>query len=493
MSPTFRSLAVPNFRRYATGAVASNVGTWMHRVAQAWLVLELTGDATMLGVAIGLQFAPMLILGPIAGSLADRRDRRRLLVMTQIALAVQALALGTVVILGGATPVLVLGSAALLGLVTAIDAPARQAFVGDLVPPSDLPNAVALNSASFHAARLVGPAVAGLVIAEWGTGPVFLLNSLTFGAMLFALFRLEPTWARPMAVHRTGGVKDGMRFVASHRDLLYVMILMGIVAMLALNFQMMIAIMSTQEFRAGPATYGVLGSAMAVGSLVGALVSARRGRTSVRLVFTSATILGFATAVAGLMPTLASFAVSLAICGALALTMMTAATSYLQTRSGTEHRGRVMALYLALFFGTTPIGAPIVGWMVEQWGPRTGLVLPGLLSAAAAVVVGLLYARRGRRRPRRLQRSDAYAIASSTGSCRVEFPIRTHSSGGEDLPAERNTGREALGTTSRHSSTPSTEGKLTATEDVTNAPRVLAKKSRNHSSYRSESGCLTRA
>lgn len=400
----FTSLALADYRRYAVGALASNVGTWMHRIGQSWLILALTGDATMLGISMALQFLPMLLVGPWAGVLADRSDRRRLLMLTQAALALQALALGLVVLAGAATAPLVLGAALLLGVITAIDAPARQSIVSDLVGPGRVVNAVSLNSASFNAARLVGPAIAGVVIAVAGTGWVFVVNSLTFLFMLGALSRISPRAAQPAGRAR-GGVRAGLRHVRRHADLLFVTAVAGLVSMFALNFQLNIAVMATDEFGAGPVAYGVLASVMAVGSLAGALLAARRGRTSVRIVAAAAGGLSLATIAAGLMPDVWTFGAALVACGLFALTMMTAANSYLQTHAGAEHRSRVMALYLAIFFGTTPVGAPLVGWMTEQWGPRAGMVLPGVLALAG--VIGLAAAYRSRQGQRRTGLPDS--------------------------------------------------------------------------------------
>lgn len=386
----FTSLTIPDYRRYAVGAAASNIGTWMHRVGQSWLVLALTGEAAMLGIAMALQFLPMLVVGPWAGVLADRFDRRRLLMVTQAALAAQALALGVVVLAGAATALIVLGAALLLGIITAIDAPARQSIVSDLVGKHRVVNAVSLNSASFNAARLVGPALAGVVIATAGTGWVFVVNSLTFAAMLTALTRITGS-TEPVPGARRGGVRDGLAHVLRHGDLFFVIAIAGLVSMFVLNFQLNIAVMAVQEFDAGPVAYGVLGSVMAIGSLGGALLAARRGHTSVRIVAGAAVALSLATIVAGLMPNVWAYGAGLVACGLAALTMMTGANSYLQTHAGQEHRSRVMALYLAVFFGTTPVGAPLVGWMTEAWGPRAGMVVPGLLALACTVAIALAY------------------------------------------------------------------------------------------------------
>lgn len=373
--------------------LASNVGTWMYRIGQSWLVLALTGDAVMLGLVTALQFLPMLVVGPWAGVLADRMDRRRLLMWTQGALAVQAVALAAVTLLGLATPALLLFAAAVLGLITALDGPARASMVSDLVPQDQVVNAVSLNSASLNAARLIGPAIAGLVIAAAGTGWVFLLSTVTFVAMMVALSGITSSQRIP-AGRRDGGVAEGIRHVREHPDLLFVIALAGLVSMFALNFQITTALMSTQEFHAGPVVFGILGSVMAIGSLAGSLLAARRGFTNLGIVAGAAIALGVTTVLAGLAPNAWLFAAALTLCGISALTMMTGANSYLQTRTDDEHRSRVMALYLTVFFGTTPLGAPVVGWMAGTFGPRAGLILPGLLALMVACALLLAFRRR---------------------------------------------------------------------------------------------------
>jgi MFS family permease len=368
----------------------------MHRVAQGWLVLELTGNAVLLGLITALQFAPMLVVSPWAGSLADRRSPRKVLLVTQSTLAVQAFVLAGLVLAGVVTTFWLAAFALLLGVSKAIDAPARQTMVSDLVQRAMVPNAVALNSASFNLARLIGPALAGVLIAAWGTGLVFMLNAVSFFAFLSALLLIRI--AAPSHNCRTGGVRDGVRYVISRPDLLAVIAVSGIVSMFVLNFQMTIAIMATQEYGVGAEVYGLLASTMAIGALTGSLIAARRGRTSVRLVFGSAAALAGLTVVAGLMPTPQLFATSLVATGAAALTMMTGANAYLQTHAGPDHRGRVMALYLAIFFGTTPIGAPIAGWLAAVFGGRWALIVPGLLALLAVAVLSCWFHRVGARK-----------------------------------------------------------------------------------------------
>ena len=366
----------------------------MHRIAQSWLVLQLTGDARMLGLVVAAQFAPMLFLAPWAGVLADRYDRRRLLQITQVGMGLQALALGVLTLTGHATGALVLAAAVVLGLFTALDGPARQSIVSDLVPSSDVVNAVALNSANFNAARLVGPAIAGLMIAAWGPGWVFLVNAATFAVMFLALSRIQ--LAPRVRTARPGGLRDGLRYVRHRPDLWFVIATAGAVAMLVFNFPITIALMVSDEFAADARSYGVLASLMAVGSLAAAVIQARRASIDVRLVAISAGAAGVAGILAGLMPTVATFAAALVACGAAALTMMTSANAYLQTHSDSEHRSRVMALYMAVFFGTTPVGAPLIGVLADDFGPRAALVIPGVASVLVTVALVGAYRWAGR-------------------------------------------------------------------------------------------------
>ena len=373
--------------------LAANIGTWMYRVGQSWLVLALTADPLVLGLVTALQFLPILLIGPWAGVLADRMDRRNLLMATHTALAAQAAALAAITLLGLATPAILIAAAAVLGLISALDGPARASIVSDLVPQDQVVNAVSLNSASLNLARLAGPAVAGLVIALVGTGWVFALSALAFSAMVWAASGLR-TSQRLRPGGRGHGVVDGLRHIRSRPDLVFVICLAGLVSMFALNFQMTTALMSTQEFGAGPIVFGILASVMAVGSLAGSLLAARRGFTNLTIVSTAAVALGICTIGAGLAPEPVTYAAALTLCGISALTMMTGANSYLQTHSGDEHRSRVMAVYLAVFFGTTPIGAPIVGWLADQWGPRAGLVVPGILALICAAALLFAFRRR---------------------------------------------------------------------------------------------------
>ena len=308
VSPTFRSLRIRNYRLWASGAIVSNTGTWMQRVAQDWLVLTgLTHNSGVaVGITTGLQFAPMLLLAPLAGAVADRVDRRRLLMATQSASGALALILGLLVVTGTVQLWQVYVLAGLLGVAAALDAPARQSFVSELVPVDDLPNAVGLNSASFHAGRLIGPGVAGLLIHWLGTGPVFLINGVSFAAVVISLTRMRvgDLIRLPRSPRGKGGVRAGLAYVRRRPDLMLIMAIVGVVGTFGLNFQLTTALMSRLVFDKGSGAYGLLGSVMAIGSLSGALLAARRRRPGIRLVIGATMAFGVAACAAALMPTL---------------------------------------------------------------------------------------------------------------------------------------------------------------------------------------------
>ncbi|MBN2177439.1 MAG: MFS transporter [Demequinaceae bacterium] len=393
MNATFASLRFFNYRLWFAGALISNVGTWMQRIAQDWLVLTVLSEdsGVAVGVVTGLQFAPFLFLSPWAGVLADRIDHRKLLTGTQAGLAVLAFGLGGLVLFGQAQLWHVYVFAFLLGCVSAIDGPVRQTFVSDLVPASYLPNAVGLNSSSFNAARLIGPGAAGLLIAAVGTGWVFLLNGVTFVATIAALAFMRGGEFIPKAqvARRAGQIREGFRYVRGRGDIILIFVVAGVVSMFGLNFQLTSALMARTEFGMGPGEYGLLGSIVAIGSLAGALIGARRKRPRVRLVLGAAFAFGIAEAVLALMPTYATFAIACIPVGLTALTMMTAANATIQTTTPSAMRGRVMALYMMIFLGVGPIGSPIVGWVGEVYGARWSIgigAIASILVAAGATV-----------------------------------------------------------------------------------------------------------
>jgi MFS family permease len=407
LSPTFHSLSIPNYRRYAAGGVVSNVGTWMQRVAQDWLVLQLTHNSgTAIGITTGLQFLPFLLLSPVAGLVADRMSKRRLLQLTNVGMAGPAIVLGVLAVTGVAEIWHVYVLALLLGVASAFDAPARQTFVSELVDPDHLTNAVGLNSASFNAARIVGPAVAGVLIA-WGgggvtaTGWVILANAVSYIAPILTLQSLDPRTlhTRTPVGRERGQIRAGVSYVLGRPDLLLILAVVFFTGTFGLNFQMTSALMATQVFHKGAGEYGLLGTFMAVGSLTGSLVAARRTRVRHRMVVGAAVLFGAIEVGAGLMPSYVTYAVVTPLLGLTALTMITSANAFMQLHTAEHVRGRVMALYMMIFIGGTPLGAPLIGWIGEAFGARWTLVLGGLATVLGSAGAGLLYLRSRRRPP----------------------------------------------------------------------------------------------
>ncbi len=405
MSPTFRALHQPNYRRYAAGGLVSNTGTWMQRVAQDWLVLQLSGSGAVLGITTGLQFLPILLFGPFAGVVADRIPKQRLLQLTNVAMAVPAVVLGLLAVTGAAEVWHVYVLAFAFGTATAFDAPARQSFVSEIVSARDLSNAVGLNSASFNAARLVGPALAGLLIAALGggavaTGWVILLNAVSYAGPIWALRRMDAALldAPAPSPRRPGALREGVAYVRGRPELVLVLVTVFLVGTFGLNFQLTSALMATDVFGKGAGEYGVLGSILAVGSLSGALLAARRPQVRLRLVLGAAVAFGVVEILSGLMPTYLTFALVLPLVGLASLTMITAANTFMQLHTDAGMRGRVMALYLTIFMGGTPLGAPLIGWVGEAFGARWTLILGGAATSLGVLLAAALHARAVRRR-----------------------------------------------------------------------------------------------
>jgi MFS family permease len=392
VSPTFQALSVRNFRLYSLGGVVSNTGTWMQRVAQDWLVLQLTHSGSALGITTGLQFLPFLLVTPFAGLLADRYSKRVVLTMTQLGLALSSGLLGLFAVTGAATVWHVYVLALLFGIGTAFDAPARQSFVVEMVGRDHLPNAVGLNSASFNIGRIIGPAVAGLLIAALGsgvraTGWVILLNAVSYLAVVGSLRAMrasELTPSVPLA-RAKGALRDGVRYVLARPELVFVFVVAFATGTFGLNFQMTSALMATREFHKGAGEYGVLGSFMAIGSLTGALLSARRGYP--RRAFLVLAAVAFATAdiVAGLMPTYWLFALWLPVVGITALTLLNSLQTVVQLSVDPDIRGRIVALYMMILMGGTPFGAPIIGWVGQTFGARWTLIGGGAVMLAVVL------------------------------------------------------------------------------------------------------------
>jgi MFS family permease len=404
----FRSLRNRNYRLFAGGQLVSLTGTWMQNVAQDWLVLDLTHrSGTALGVTTALQFTPMLLFGLFGGVFADRHDKRRVMVATQTVQGLLALSLGTLVVTGVVQTWMVFAFAFALGMTTVFDLPARQAFVVEMVGPDDVGNAVGLNSATFNSARIIGPAVAGLMIAHGGTPPVFFLNAASYVAVIVGLRKMNPDELFPgkQVVRAKGQLVAGLRYVKRRRDLLLPIVLVGVIGMVGLNFQITLALMARNEFHRGAGTYGTLSAMLAGGSLAGALLTARRGRPTQRVLIGSAVAFGLLETTLGLMPNIVVFSLVLIPTGFAVITFTSTALSTVQIGAGADMRGRVLALYALVFVGGTPFGAPIIGWLGQHVGPRSTLVVGGLGSLAVSVAAGALLARAmGDDRPRPLRR-----------------------------------------------------------------------------------------
>ena len=389
------SLEVPNYRRFFGGQVVSLAGNWMQIVAEMWLILSLTGSGVYVGLTSALQFLPFLLIGAWGGLLADRLAKRRLLLFTQTALALPPLALLALTLSGVVEPWMVLALVFLRGTANAIDHPTRQAFVIEIVGGDRIVNVVGLNSVVVHAARIIGPALAGVMIALWGVEPCFAVNSLSFVAMIGALWSMDPAELQPSppAAREPGGVRRALAYVRRSPALAIPLALMALVGTLGFNFQVVIPLLARFTFDGGATAYGVLAAAMAAGSVVAALVVGARGDVSTRLIGGAALAFGLGALAAAFAPTLLTEALLLAVLGAASVTFAAQINSWLQLAVEPRMRGRVMALYSIVFLGSTPIGAPLVGWLAEVAGPRSGLFAGAAAALAAAVYAHWAYAR----------------------------------------------------------------------------------------------------
>jgi MFS family permease len=397
----FRSLKSYNYRLWAAGALVSNVGTWMQRMAQDWLVLtQLTRhSASAVGVVMALQFGPQLLLLPWTGFAADHFNQRRLLMTTQAISGVLALILGVLTVTGVVQLWEVYALAFLQGCTAAFDAPVRQTFVAELVGDADLHNAVALNSSSFNAARMVGPAVAGVAIAAVGTGWAFILNGVSFAAVLASLYALRVAELRPnaRAARGKGSLFEGFRYVWGRGDLKAMLVMLFLIGTFGLNFPIYISTMAVSVFHADARMFGLLSSIMAVGTLSGALVAAGRSQIRFGSLLFGAGVFGVGCTAAALAPGYWWFAAALVVIGVATLTLTNGTNSLMQLSTEPSMRGRVMALRIAVALGGTPIGAPIVGFVSDRFGPRWGLAVGAAAGfAAAAVAVGYMSWRRRR-------------------------------------------------------------------------------------------------
>ncbi|HEX5191891.1 MAG TPA: MFS transporter [Solirubrobacteraceae bacterium] len=394
---TFAALAVPNYRRYISGQAVSLIGTWMQMTAQSWLVLTLSHSSTIVGVVVALQTLPVLLLCPYGGVIADRVNKRRLMMFLQTMMGFQALALGVLTVLGVVTVWEIGLLAALLGFNNAFENPARQSFMMEMVGAEHLRNAVTLNSVLANVARSIGPAIAGILIATVGTGICFLLNATSFAAVVFSLAtmngaQLSPSTPAPRA---RGQLREGLEYVRSTPALLTPLVMMGIAGCLTYEFQVSLPVMASHGLHTGSAGFGFMTAAMGIGGLVGGLWIAARGKTGLRPLVLAASGFGVAMASAALAPALAIELIALMFVGAANVTFMSTGNSTLQLTAAPEMRGRVMSLWFVAFQGTTPIGAPIVGGVMAVLGARSGLGL-GAVTVALVALGGAVALRRMR-------------------------------------------------------------------------------------------------
>ncbi len=383
---TFSALAIPNYRRYFAGQSISLIGTWMQTTAQAWLVFQLTHSATALGVVVAVQTLPVLILGPYGGVVADRVDKRKLMIVLQSLMGVQALVLAILTLTGRVTYIDVLILALLLGLNNCFENPSRQAFVLEMVGPEDLRNAVSLNSTLINAARAVGPAVAGVMIATIGEGWCFILNAASFAAVVASLWTMDTSLLKPSkpALRAKGQLREGFRYVARTPELAIPLVMMGLVGMLAYNFQVTLPVAAKQVFDGDARTFGLMTAAMGIGAVFGGLVAAARGKTGLQPMVVTSAAFGAVILFAAAAPTLPIEFLALGMVGFASVSFLAMANSTLQLNAAPQMRGRVMALWSVAFLGSTPIGGPIVGAITSLAGARVGLAVGGAACLAAA-------------------------------------------------------------------------------------------------------------
>ncbi len=414
---TFSALSVPNFRRYFVGQSISLVGTWMQSVAQSWLVYSLTGSATDLGLVVAVQTLPVLVLGPYAGVIADRSDKRRLMVYLQALMGVQALVLGVLALAHAVTFWELCVLALALGLNNTFENPARQSFVLEMVGAGNVRNAVSLNSTMVNAARAVGPAIAGLLIAVAGAAACFLLNAASFVAVVYSLASmdigaLEPS---PPATRAKGQMRDGLRYVRHEPRIGVPLLMMALVGTIAYEFQVTLPVVAGRTFHGGPETYGFLTAAMGAGAVLGGLFTATRGRTGLRPLTIGAAMFGAAILLAAVSPVLGAEYVALGLVGWGSVSFLATGNSTLQLVAEPSMRGRVMALWAVAFMGSTPVGGPLIGWVIAMAGARMGLGA-GAAACGVAAVIGFSAARRtaGRRGGVPAVRGDV-ALAAPSG------------------------------------------------------------------------------
>ncbi len=434
----FLSLGVPNYRRYFSGQVVSLSGNWVQIVAETWLILRLTDSGVAVGLLAALQFAPMLVMGAYGGLLADRFDKRKLLMITQLGMIVPALTLFAVTATDVVAPWMVFALVLARGTVNALDNPARQSFVIEMVGPDRVVNAVSLNSVIVHCARMVGPAIAGVLIATVGVEPCFLINAASFLAMLVALRRMDAgaLTSPQRAPRRPRALREGLAYVLRTPALAVPLAMMVLVGTLGFNFQVILPLLAKFTFEGGPGTYAALVVSMAAGSIVGALTAGARGRVSPALLVGASAAFGLATALAAAAPTLPLTVAALTLVGAASVTFAAGVNSTLQLEVAPDMRGRVMALYSVVFLGSTPIGGPLAGLVAQGASPRVALLL-GALAALAAAAGAALFARR------RVSAGAPAAPAPRSGAGHTSpgTPVRRRSRGHRSAAAGRGAGR----------------------------------------------------
>lgn len=395
--PMFASFGLYNYRLFWSGGFVSNIGTWMARVAQDWLVLTILTDNSSfaLGIVTGLQFLPTAVLAPWAGSVADRFDKRRVLLITQTAMTITGLVLAGLVFTGHVTLWQVYLLATLQGAAAAFDGPARQAFAPEMVPRHLIANSVGLNTTSFHAGRLIGPAVAGLTIAWWGVSVALLLNALSFVAVIVALVLMRTAELTPAPPARAkGAVREGLGYIRRRPEIMVILFVVFMLGTFGLNFQLTNSLMATAVFDVGPEEFGLMGSIMAIGSLAAGLMAARRTTLRLRLILGALAGFTLAIGVLAMAPSYLFYVIVLMPTGYLSLTVMTASNASVQLAVEPEMRGRVMAVYSAVFLGGTPLGAPLLGWVGDAWGPRWTLAIGAIGCGLAVVAAGVYLLRR---------------------------------------------------------------------------------------------------
>jgi MFS family permease len=391
----FAALAVPNYRRFVAGQSISLIGTWMQMTAQSWLVYTVTHSSTDLGLIVAAQTLPVLVLGPYGGVIADRVDKRRLMVLLQAAMGVQALVLGLLTVTGAVRLWEIAVLAVLLGLNNAFENPARQSFMLEMVGPEHLRNAVSLNSVLVNVARSIGPAVAGVLIASVGTGVCFLANAVSFAAVVGSLLTMDATALSPSPPTERGPrqLREGLRYVRRTPELAIPLVMMGMAGMLAYEFQVSLPVMAKSALHTGPAGFGFMTAAMGVGAVGGGLLVAARGHIGLPTLTVAAAALAGALLIAALAPTLPIELVALMLAGWASVSFMSTGNSTLQLSADPSMRGRVMSLWFVAFQGSTPIGGPVIGWVIAAAGARAGLGV-GALTCVFVALVGLITIRR---------------------------------------------------------------------------------------------------